>query len=262
MRNFWPELLLASLFLLGDLFLGGYAVAAGAGAGAAAFLVSLLAGKPKPSLLLEGLLLSAITLIAEVSSFPGGAFAFAEITLGLFLLVAGLRGKPALTWMAGSLGRNLLPENEGVVLSVFIGGAFLIHGGITTTLSIFGRGGMWLHLVLLAPLAALAGILAAPRLRRLRMASMPVLFPCGEDGVMALQSGGDSLGKVRLTEEGRSALVQPLELEPQHMPLLERAIAHRGFRFLSLTGWPHDELHLEIGGFIKVGDRWRKLVQR
>ncbi len=260
MRDLWPEALLAVLFLAGDLFFSGTAAAAaGASAGVVAYLASVIAGRRKPVLLLEGFVLSSLTLIAVVTSFPGGAFALSEIALGLFLLVSGLRGKPALTAMAGSLGRGMIPEREGSILSAFAGGAFLFHGAVSAVLAVLGHGATLLNIAIMLPVFLATGALSGRRMREIRKQRLPVLE--GDDDRMFLSTGGVRLGEVRLHGEGTAAVVEVVDLEPGNLPLLEKALARLGHRSVLVTVWPHDTLMLSMNGYAAAGPNWRKILR-
>lgn len=262
MAGLWPELLLALLFLVGDiLFTGVKAAAAGALAGFIAFTAARIAGKRKPILLVEGLALSAVTLAAELLSFPGGALALAGIVLGAFLFVTGLRGRPALAHVAGPMVGRLISDEEGAVLSVFAGGAFLVYGAATAALSASGRGGQVSGLVLLPAVMALAGVLSGRRLRKLRERSVPRLAEPEGSGLSTLSVRGLPAGRVKVTEEGSVAVVEVHELEAESLALLEKALARAGYRSLVVTAWPHDPVHLEIGGYSGGGGHWRKVLR-
>ncbi|MFO7626943.1 MAG: hypothetical protein R6V62_06775 [Candidatus Fermentibacteraceae bacterium] len=260
MRALWPEALLAALFLAGDLFFTGTAAAAaGASAGVIAYLASVFSGRRKTVLLLEGLVLSALTLIALVTSFPGGAFTLSEVALGTFLLVSGIRGKPALAAMAGSLARGMMSADEGSVLSTFAGGALLFHGAVSALLSVFGNGDAVISIVLIVPVVLVTGALSGRRLREIRKQSLPVLE--GPDDRMVLTAGGVPLGEVRVKGEGTAAVVEVIDMEPGNLPFLENALARLGHRVVIVTTWPHDSLLLSMNGYTAAGSNWRKMLR-
>lgn len=261
MRALWPEALLAALFLAGDLFFTGTAAAAaGASAGMIAYLASAVSGRRRTVLLLEGLVLSALTLVALVTSFPGGAFTLSEVALGVFLLVSGLRGKPALTELAGSLARGMMSANEGSVLSVFVGGAFLFHGVVSALLHVFGNGASALSIALILPVVLTTGALSGRRLREIRKQSLPFLEV--DDDRMVLTAGGARLGEVRVQGEGTAAVVEVVDMEPGNLPLLEKALVRLGHRSVLVTAWPHDSLLLSMSGYAAAGRNWRKILRR
>jgi hypothetical protein len=260
MRALWPETLLAVLFLAGDLlFTGIAAAAAGASAGVLAYLVSVLSGRPKTVLLLEGLALSAITLIALFTSFPGGAFILSELALGAFLLLSGLRGRPALTAIAGSIGRGMISEREESLLSVFAGGAFLFHGAVSAVLASFGHGEAILSIALLLPVFLTTGALSGRRLREFRKRSLPALER--SDDRVFLSAGGVRLGEVRVQGDGAVAIVEVVDMEPGNLPHLEKALARLGHRSVLVTAWPHDPLLLSMNGYADAGPNWRKILR-
>jgi hypothetical protein len=260
MRSFWPEALLAVLFIAGDfLFTGTAAAAAGAAAGITAYMASVFAGRPKAVLLLEGLVLSALTLIALFTSFPGGAFTLTEVFLGVFLLVSGLKGKPALASMAGQLARGMMSAEEGSILSVFAGGAFILHGAVSTVLYAFGKGDAVVTAVLFVPVLLATGYLSGRRLREIRKHALPVLEGSG-DG-MVLNVGGVRMGEVRVQGEGTVAVVEVLDMEPSDLPHLERALVRLGHRAVLVTAWPHDSLLLSMNGYVSAGVNWRKMLR-
>ncbi len=260
MRALWPEALLAVLFLAGDLFFAGTAAAAaGASAGVIAYLASLLSGRGKAVLLVEGLVLSVLTLTAHFTSFPGGAFTLSEVVLGAFLLVSGIRGKPALAAMAGPLARGMMSKDEVSVLTMSTGGAFLFHGVASVLLCSSGDGNPLIRTVLLVPVFLAAGALSGRRLRKIRKQALPVLE--GSDDGMVLTAGGVRMGKVRVRGEGTAAVVEVIEMEPGSLPFLEKALTRLGHRAVLVTSWPHDSLLLSINGYSASGPNWRKILR-
>lgn len=261
MRAHWPEVLLAALFLAGDLFFSGTAAdAAGAAAGVIAYLASVVSGRRKAALLVEGLVLSAIAIVARLISFPGGTFTLFEVALGAFLLLSGLTGGHALEAVTGSLARGMINPDESPVLSVHAGGAFLLHGIVSVLLTMFTGTGAFLRNVLLVPLFAVAIALASRRLGKLRKLSLPALE--GSEGRMILTCGGIRLGDVRVRGDGTAAAVEVLEMEPDSLPLLETALARLGHRAVLITAWPHETLLLAMNGYAESGPDWRKMLRR
>lgn len=260
MRALWPEVLLAVLFLAGDLFFSGTAaVAAAASAGAIAYLASLLAGRRRTVLLLEGIILAALSLAALLTSFPGGPFILFELVLGAFLLVSGLLGKPALEAVTGSLAKGMIPSEGGSFLSAYAGGAFLFHGALSVLINVLAGADTLLCALLSLPVFVAAGVLSSRRLGRIRKLSLPVLEGAG-DG-MTLKAGGKRLGEVTVHGEGSAAAVAVIEMEPGNLPLLERALARLGHRAVLITAWPHDTLLLSMSGYSEAGPNWRKILR-
>lgn len=259
--GFLPEITLAVLFLAGDLLLEG-SLGTGAGflAGVAAFTVSVATGKPRPALLMEGLALSVLTLAAVLTSFPGGAFALAELVIGGTLLISSLAGKPILARIGGSLTRAFLTPGEAAVLSVTSGTALLIHGSFSVALALAGEEGLLIRWVPLAPILGAGVFMARRRLEEIRREESPELLEEG-DG-LSLFCRGSRRGRVRVREEGPLAVVDVLDLPPGELETLERALEGRGFRFLSIASWPHPPIHLQIRGYGEAGGVMRKRIGR
>lgn len=261
--GYWPEILLAALFLLGDILFTGIASAvAGAAAGVIAYAASVLAHRRRAVLLLEGLILSALTLIAEITRFPGGALVFFELSVGLFLLVMGLGKKPALSRIAGSIVRGMLSKREEAVLSIVSGGAFLLHGAVSAVLALRGMGGTLFGIALLVPLFLAAGLVSGRILKKHTLEYLPELIPGESGGSSVLSVHGSRTGTVRLIGEGTAVSVEVLDLDPDDLPLLEKALARMGYRCLIITLWSHDTLHLEMNGYARSGSHWRKMLHR
>lgn len=122
MIGLWPELLVLLLFLASDFFLTGMAAAAGGlGAGLVSFLVLLVAGRRKPSLLVEGLLFGGVTALGVVVDFPGGNLILMELVIGVIFLISVPLGWDLLEKMTGKYGRGLLLRGFGGVLALALG---------------------------------------------------------------------------------------------------------------------------------------------
>ena len=257
MGGYLPELLLAGLFILGDLFLEGTAAAVATfAAGVLAWVVSLLAGRGRIALLLEGAVLGGLTMAALLTSFPGGALALTEVVLGGFLLVSGLAGRPALERLGGGLARGMLSKGEGVILSLYIGGGVLAHGAVTAAMTEPGESGGVLLTALLPLFLAVSGYAARRRLKGLSRSLLPRLqgSPGGEQTLVSPE--GRVLGRILVTGEGGAASVRVKELDPAGLAALEAVLAAGGYRSLLITEWPGDTLPLEMSGYSGSRGRW------
>lgn len=257
MGGYLPELLLAALFILGDTILKGVASAASAAvAGILAYAVSVLTGRGRIALLLEGAVLGGLTLAAHLSSFPGGALTLTEISLGVFLLVSGLTGRPALERLAGGLARGMLSKGDGAVLSLYMGGGLIAHGTLILAATAPGKDGDALLIVLLPVFLAVATFAARRRIGATSRCPLPRLLDVPDGGRTLLSPEGTVLGRVSVTGEGGAAVVEVRELDPVSLPSLEAALAAAGYRSLLITKWPGDVLLLEMNGYSVFPGGW------
>jgi hypothetical protein len=262
MGGYLPELILAALFILSDMLLRGAAsAAAAAAAGVLAYTVSLMTGRGRIALLLEGLALGGLTLAARLSSFPGGALTLTEVVLGGFLLVSGIRGRPALERMAGGLARGILSKGESAVFSAYMGGGLAAHGVVTAAIASPREEAGILPVVLLPVFLAAAAFSARKRIGSTSRGTLPRLQEAPGGWQALLSPEGEVLGRVSVTGEGGAAVVEVRELDPACLPALEAALTAGGYRSVLIRAWPGDALALEMNGYSLSPGGWLRRLR-
>lgn len=262
MIQLWPELLVLLLFLASDFFLTGMAAAAGGlGAGLVSFLVLLIAGRRKPSLLVEGLIFGGVTALGVVIDFPGGNLILMELVIGVIFLISVPLGWDLLEKMTGKYGRGLLPAGGSGILALALGMVFTIHGAVYAFLAMSGSGGVILGAAFFAVLYLAALRLSSPFMKRARGKTCPEIVEKAE-GEAVLKRGDTVLGEVTL-QPGASGLVRVTSIEARvpwdaFLPALEEGLKMRGFFSVLITSWEGDPLELEMNGFVDTPGGWRK----
>lgn len=262
MKALWPELLVLVLFLTGDIFFSGMdAAAAGVAAGVAAYVILLCTGKKKPGLLMEGLVFGAITALGTFVQFPGGSLILMELVLGLILLVSVPAGWNLLAKMAGGAGRGLFSSKQAGIMSLAMGGTFTAHALLYAGLHLAGHGSVWAGAVLFAVLYISSLRLSAGRMKTSRAEDGPVVTDSA-GGLLNISFQSTLLGTFRLGN-GSIAEISEISLETQeHVFLrnLEIYLKSRGFRSVSISQWPEDEIELQMRGYSLLAAKWRKAL--
>jgi hypothetical protein len=265
MRRLWPEFLVLALFLLADLLLEGLAAAAaGLAAGFAAFGVLLLTGRKKPGLIVEGVLFGAISAAGELIDFPGGRLILMELILGCALLTSVLFRRNLLKGMTAGLGGSLLAGERGRTLSLILGGLFCTHGAVYVILEKLGAADTLMGAVLFAALYITAIRLFSSLSKKADRKELPLLVR--SEGRTVLIHNGETLGHM-LMEKGPSGTATVFEPVPAVAPerfldRLEECLGGLGYSSLVLSGWRGEDIELEISGFSRSGDGWRKPLRR
>ncbi len=251
----WPELLVAVLFLAGDLIWDGTAAGvAGLAAGVLSFLALLPFHRRKPGLMVEGALFG-------IMAFLGAGLIHIEAVLGALLLLSA-----AFRWnlpgrMAGGMLKGILGEEGTRLMSLSMGTVFILHAGAFAVLEREGLGGTLNGAVLFAALYIPALVVTSRRLRRIPRGSRPVISAL-EDGTAVLLSDGSEVLSFRLCIPGeRIASVEFLRPKvPGHRIVgeLSRALSLDGYGTMKITGWEGDALDLEMDGFRETRDGWAK----
>ncbi len=262
MTALWPELLVLVLFLAGDLFWDGMAsAAAGAAAGVLSFVVLLFFKRRKPALILEGLVFGGITALGETVAFPGGNLIFMELVLGQILLFSALFRWNIFEKMAGGLGRGFISSAGQGILTAVMGGIFTLHSVIYAVLTYMGAGDLLAGVILFAVLYIVALKLYSSRLKEADRRGIPVLLKDREDGYV-LKKQNENLGTFALKDNGGgNAIVSGVSIQVstgEFLTALEKCLRREGFRFLLLHNWQEDELELEMDGFSRFREFWRK----
>ncbi|MCK5841829.1 MAG: hypothetical protein KAH31_06665 [Candidatus Sabulitectum sp.] len=264
MKKLWPEFLVLGLFLLGDVLWDGLtSAAAGAGAGIFAFLILLFFKIKKPGLIVEGLLFGGITALGEFVDFPGGTVILMELVLGAILLVSMITGRNLITAMAGGLGKGLFSRSQYRILSMTLGSVFLLHGVMSVIMALYGFLNWWSGGILFLLLYSFALGISRSGMRKVVIKSMPELVEDNE-GNYLLEVEGRTSGKLRLAEEtSNTTTIQliSMELRPhEFLKQLEIAMKRRGIRSLAIDCWDRDEIELEIQGYVKINEVWKKRI--
>ena len=262
MTVLWPELLVLVLFLAGDLFWDGMAsAAAGAAAGVVSFLVLLLFRRKKPALILEGFVFGGITALGETVAFPGGTVIFMELILGLILSFSALFRWNIIEKMAGGLGKGFISSAGQGILTAVMGGIFTLHSVVYAILTYLGAGDLLTGVILFAVLYIAALKLYASRIKEADRSEMPILFKDREDGFV-LKKKNENLGTFALNDKGRgTAVVSGVSTQVstgEFLAALEKCLRREGFRFLLVHNWQEDELELEMDGYSRFQEFWRK----
>ncbi|MEA3267035.1 MAG: hypothetical protein U9P42_08880 [Candidatus Fermentibacteria bacterium] len=264
MKKLWPEFLVLGLFLLGDVVWDGLAsAAAGAGAGILAYLVLLFFKIKKPGLIVEGLLFGGITALGEFVDFPGGTIILMELVLGAILLVSMIIGRNLITALAGGLGKGLFSRSQYRILSMTLGSVFLLHAALSVVMALYGFLSWWSGGILFLLLYFFALGLSRSGMKNAVVKSMPELVEENE-GNYRLEAEGRTSGKMRLAGESSNATTIQLismELRPhEFLRQLEIAMKRRGVKSLAIDCWDRDEIELEIQGYVKINEVWKKRI--
>ncbi len=262
MKNYWPELLVLVLFLLGDFVWNGFASAlAGVGAGLLAFVILLFFKKKKPALIVEGLLFGGITALGEFFYYPGGNLLLMELVFGVVLITASFLGKDVFSIIAGGFGKGLFSKQQSTILSKTLGSVLLIHASLCTLLALGGYLSWWSGGVLFILIYMIALRKSRMKMKNAAQSSLPVLVE-ETKGLYRLEKQGTICGCLRLiTEDGiiGDAEVVTLEIAPhEFICILEDAFRKRGFRGIAIDTWPYDEIELEMKGYLLLDGKWRK----
>ncbi len=265
MKQLWPELLVLVLFLLGDILWDGLAsAAAGVAAGLLSFILLLAFRKKKPGLIIEGLIFGGITALGDLVKYPGGTLILMELVFAVILLVSILSRRNILAGMAGGLGKGLFSDQQYRILTRTLGYVFLIHSLVCTILAVLGFLNKQFGGILFLVVYLLALKLSKSGMKNAVLDSLPVLME-EEEGVYRLETNGLISGRLRLADETSTtvtARIVSLESQPHEFLLkLEIAMKRRGIRGLTIDSWNWDEIELEMDGFVKIEEKWRKRLQ-
>jgi len=251
----WPELLVAVLFLAGDLIWDGTAAGiAGAAAGVISFLALLPFRRRKPGLIAEGALFG-------IMAFLGAGLIHAEALLGALLLLSA-----AFRWnlpgrVAGGMLKGILGEDGTRLFSLFMGAVFMLHAGAYVLLERAGLGGTLNGAILFAALYLPALAVTSRRVRKITQYSRPVVSVM-EDGTAVLLSDGSELLSLRLRRQGeRIAAVEFLSPKVPGSRIiveLSKALSLDGYEMMTITQWEGDPLDLEMDGFSETPQGWIK----
>ncbi len=141
---------------------------------------------------------------------------------------------------------------------------FFTHSLICTILAVLGLLNKQFGGILFLVVYLLALKLSKPGMKSAVLNSLPVLMEEEED-VYRLETNGLISGRLRLADETSTtvtALIVSLESLPHEFLLkLEIAMKRRGIRVLTIDSWNWDEIELEMDGFVKIEEKWRKRLQ-
>jgi len=255
MAALWPELLVAVLFLVGDIFWDGSAAGiAGFAAGVVSFLAFLPFGVRKPGLLAEG-------AVFGVMAFLGAGLIHAEALMGILLLLSAF-----LRWnlpgrMAGGALKGLLGKDGVRVMSFSMGTVFLLHAVAYAILEREGVGGTVNGAILFAAMYFSALAVTSRRLRKRTAASRPVITMMeGETAVLQINAS-EVLTFILSSPGARKAVVEflsPKVPDSRILKALSCALRIDGYDSVVITQWNGDSLDLEMDGFRETPGGWMK----